>query len=44
MAYRKCPQKAITMAPISRADCTLYLFVSPHFLIDQVAPPDREKL
>jgi len=23
---------------------TLYLFVSPHFLIDQVEAPDRQKL
>jgi len=27
-----------------RSILTLYLFVSPHVLIDQVIPPDREKL
>jgi|GEM_PF-3757599 len=28
----------------SRSEYTLYPLVSPHFLIDQVEAPDREKL
>gem|GEM_PF-2755199 len=27
-----------------RSECTLYRFVSPHFLVDQMVLPDREKL